>query len=172
MAEVTVKVEGADEVAAALLDAGLMSQTLAQAMKAAVDLLELKAKQLAPKKRGYGSPKSIVSRIEGRVLQAGKRGVVRSKAPHSHLVEFGTKAHSLARGAGKSRKKPRKQLPKNYHPAMHPGSAKHPFMWPAADQAKPQVDAILAKHGNDFVTKVATRQVRRRKQIEITVSKP
>lgn len=56
-------------------------------------------------------------------------GKVESKAPHSHLVEFGTRAHSLDKGAR------RKAMVINDQPVtgkiMHPGAKAKPFLQPA-----------------------------------------
>ena len=56
-------------------------------------------------------------------------GKVASKAPHSHLVEFGTRPHSLDKGAR------RKKMVVNDQPVsgkiMHPGTKAKPFMQPA-----------------------------------------
>lgn len=56
-------------------------------------------------------------------------GKVESKAPHSHLVEFGTRKHSLDKGAR------RKTMVINGQPitgkVMHPGTKAKPFLQPA-----------------------------------------
>ncbi len=56
-------------------------------------------------------------------------GTVKETAPHGHLVEFGTKPHSLDKGAK------RKVMVINGNPVsgnvMHPGAKKNPFMQPA-----------------------------------------
>lgn len=68
-------------------------------------------------------------------------GIVWSKAPHSHLVEFGTKAHALTKGTTNSAKralsgKKRFVLVIGGNPVsgthvMHPGSKPKPFLQPA-----------------------------------------
>lgn len=56
-------------------------------------------------------------------------GYVKETAPHAHLIEFGTKPHSLDKGTK------RKVMVINGNPisgnVMHPGSKAKPFMQPA-----------------------------------------
>lgn len=80
-------------------------------------------------------------------------GIVWSKAPHSHLVEFGTKAHALTKGTTNSAKRARsgkKQLvmvingnPVSGAHIMHPGSRPKPFLQPAYLQERSNyIDAV------------------------------
>lgn len=61
-------------------------------------------------------------------------GFVKATAPHSHLIEFGTKRHSLDKGAKK------KVMVINGNPVsgeiIHPGSKPRPFMQPAYYQER------------------------------------
>lgn len=72
-------------------------------------------------------------------------GTVTTKAPHAHLVEFGTKAHSLTKGttnsAGRAAKKGKRLvLVIKGNPVggeiIHPGSKPRPFMQPAYYQER------------------------------------
>jgi HK97 gp10 family phage protein len=68
-------------------------------------------------------------------------GAVTSKAPHSHLVEFGTKPHALTKGASRDseravkRKRTYVQVingnPVDGEHIMHPGTEPRPFLQPA-----------------------------------------
>lgn len=80
-------------------------------------------------------------------------GIVWSKAPHSRLVEFGTKAHALTKGTTNSAKRARsgkKQLvmvingnPVSGNHIIHPGSAPKPFLQPAYLQERGNyIDAV------------------------------
>lgn len=93
------------------------------------------ARQKAPKRRGLSSGKSLVSRIRGFVEKAtGEVGHIKSFAPHSHLIEFGTAAHSLRGGSGKSKRKRGRVMLVYGDPGIiraggqHRGSAANPFM--------------------------------------------
>lgn len=68
-------------------------------------------------------------------------GIVWSKAPHSHLVEFGTKSHLLV-PEGKTIK-----IGDNFvsGPIKHPGSKPKPFLQPAyLQERKVYIDNIKA----------------------------
>lgn len=80
-------------------------------------------------------------------------GIVWSKAPHSHLVEFGTKAHALTKGTTNSERRAKggkKQLvmvingnPVSGTHIMHPGSKAKPFLQPAYLQERGNyIDAV------------------------------
>lgn len=73
--------------------------------------------------------KSRVSTSRANYTKGKFGGKVESKAPHSHLVEFGTRPHSLDKGAR------RKKMVINGQPVagkiMHPGAKAKPFMQPS-----------------------------------------
>jgi hypothetical protein len=113
------------------------------------------ARKEAPKGRGSASSKSIVNRIRGLVDKSNPAvGFVRSYAPHSHLIEFGTKGHSLKGGSGK-----RKRNKAGWKRAMtingstdilrsnawHPGSRANPYMQRTEEQLPGEVDQILVE---------------------------
>ena len=129
-----------------------------------VKAVKERAQSEAPKRRGFGDPKSLVSKIGGRVEQAGERGVVYSRAPHSHLIELGVKAHPLESRAKVSKgqrleKRKRKSGAKSAmtingpgsgilrKTAYHRGSDAHPFMEPAIPNAHNEINRILASEG-------------------------
>ena len=132
---------------------GVPEEIKREAMPQVVKHVAEIARAEAPKRAGLSSSKSIVSRIKGSVEKAGLVGRVRAGAPHSHLIEFGTRPHSLASGSGKSKKKPGSRLKIFGDPsiirmsAMHPGSAANPFMQRADDKAPPVVERVLMEIG-------------------------
>jgi hypothetical protein len=101
----------------------------------------------APKGRGLSSPKSIASRIKGTITVPFDEGVVKAGAPHSHLLEFGVRPHSLA---GKRRKKG--HVMKIYgdseflrRDAWHPGISARPFMQQGLDAAQDDIEGVLQR---------------------------
>lgn len=85
--------------------------------------------------------KSRITTQQAKFSKGRTGGIVWSKAPHSHLVEFGTKAHALTKGTTNSAKRARsgkKQFlmvingnPVSGTHVMHPGSKPKPFLQPA-----------------------------------------
>lgn len=111
------------------------------------------AQEEAPKLRGQSSRKSIVSRITAGTERQEAIGHIRARAPHSHLIEFGTQPHSLASGTGKSRKTRGRNMMIYGTPdiirrgAFHPGSAENPFMRRTEEKLPPVVDEELVREG-------------------------
>lgn len=92
-----------------------------------------------PRVNSSGRKLDIKSRIKVKRAKFAKGklgGRVISAAPHSYLVEYGTKPHSLDKGAK------RKIMVINGHPVsgkiMHPGAKKKPFMLPSYMQERPE----------------------------------
>jgi len=112
----------------------------------------------APTLRGLSSSKSIASRITTGMEKDFAVGHIRARAPHSHLIEFGTRAHSLASGSGKSKKAKGKAMLIKGDPniirrgAWHPGSKANPFMHRTEEQLPPVVDKELLRAGNQALT--------------------
>lgn len=127
------------------------------------------AKEEAPKGRGAGSPKSIVSRIKGTVEREAAIGHIRSRAPHSHLIEFGVSGHSLVPGSGKRRwskkRNPHKVIKVNGDPsiirrgAFHGGSGANPFMERTQEQLPAVADKALQHVGERELEKCIQRGV-------------
>lgn len=102
---------------------------------------------IAPKRRGFSSSKSIASRIKGVVDVPGEWGTVRATAPHSHLLELGVRAHSLA---GKKRKKGHAMRIFGNpdiirRKAWHPGFSARPFMQRGLDAAEDDIEGVLQR---------------------------
>jgi len=133
-------------------------EVMRAAMPRIVKAVTAKAQDEAPRRRGFGSSKSIVSRIKGTVVQEGERGIVKALAPHSHLIHFGVKAHSLAPGTGKRRwnkkRNPHKVLKVFGDPgilrrsARHPGHGANPFLTRGLEKSDRDVDKILKSEGD------------------------
>lgn len=91
-----------------------------------------------------------------RVVTGAKRGTVYARlkvggkrAPHAHLVEFGTAAHKIAA-------KPGHALSFNgttVREVNHPGARAKPFMRPAADSRPPAAVAAVAAKIRERLTK-------------------
>jgi HK97 gp10 family phage protein len=64
-------------------------------------------------------------------------GVDLKKVPHAHLVEFGTQAHSLHKGARIKSGRLQSIGP------FHPGSKKHPFFIPAIKSSRGAVVKLI-----------------------------
>lgn len=97
--------------------------------------------------------KSRITTERAKLSKGRAGGRVWSKAPHSHLVEFGTKAHALTKGTTNDAKRTRggrKTLvmvvngnPVSGKHIMHPGSQPKPFLQPAYLQERGNyLDAI------------------------------
>ena len=78
---------------------------------------------------------------------------IRATAPHAHLLEFGVRAHSLAAGSGKRRKRRGKSgVMKIYgsadilrRGAWHPGFSARPFMQQGLDAAQDDIEGVLQR---------------------------
>jgi hypothetical protein len=123
-----------------------------KAVKAAAKIIAPAAKARAPRQnvRGGGGLRQAIGikAIPGRkgkstalcVVGARMRVVKMIRPPRgtklvkqipgaiAHLVEKGTAAHSISRGASRGRGNPRKATS---HPINHPGARPHPFLAPA-----------------------------------------
>jgi HK97 gp10 family phage protein len=81
--------------------------------------------------------------------------VYRDPVKYAHMVEFGTKPHTVAKGdmlARKGRKHRERQIGKK-----HPGAKPQPFLRPALDKNKGQVKATMVR-----VLKTALDEVRKK----------
>lgn len=119
------------------------------AMPEMVKVTVTHVRAVAPQARGLASPKSIVSRIVGRTEADGARGVVQARAPHSHLLEYGIQAHSLA-GKRKKRGHVMRIMGREdilRRGAWHPGIKARPFMQPGLAAAKDDILDALAQAG-------------------------
>jgi hypothetical protein len=159
MAKVTIVIKGSLPQLA-----HVPTSVIRASMPRMVKAVKEAAQAEAPKRRGFGNPKSLVSRIGGRVEQGGELGRVWSRAPHSHLIEKGVKAHPLeSRAIVKKKvrleKRKRKSGAKSAmtipggggillrKTAYHRGSDAHPFMEPAIPNAHSEINHILASEG-------------------------
>lgn len=74
---------------------------------------------------------TLKKRIRTKMEKDAPIGWVESQAPHSHLIENGTKRHSLGKGV----KRINGRVVKGE--VIHPGSRPYPFMRPAFEQEAP-----------------------------------
>ena len=157
----TINVEGAMELSAALADEGSVTRIHQDALVEAVDLLVRTAKSKAPVKTG-----KLQKSIRGVVNGPKNYGVVQPYAKHAMFAELGTKRHLIM--AGKKTYKRKRlminakvkkalRLPDGSYRAwvMHPGATKHAFLWPTVDATRSQVEAILSKAGEGYVIRVS-----------------
>ena len=166
---VAITLQGATELAGALSDRQQIRLTKVKTLLEAVQLLEDEAKARVPHRSGKSR---LRSRIKGKVDPSGNSGRVVSWAPHSHLIEYGTKPHPITVGARRMRrgqwrtyaKKAKRALtlPMGLRAsAQHPGAQEHPFMHPALEENQDQIDRLLQKHGEDLVIRIANTKARR-----------
>lgn len=80
------------------------------------------------KSRIHNVTGTLSKRINNSYNSDGLGGLVRSRAPHSHLVEFGTKPHGQE---PRPRSRALRIAGKFFEKITHPGSKPHPFMQPA-----------------------------------------
>lgn len=100
-----------------------------------------------------GSGRPVQHRAVVTISKAkGKRGV--SPRSYAHLVEFGTRPHSLGKGSMLDPFR-RSAKVKNQHGATHPGTAPQPFMRPAFDGKKFEAVRVCA----DTVRREATSEL-------------
>ncbi len=76
---------------------------------------------------------TLKKRIRTKMERDAPVGWVESKGPHSHLIEYGTKRHSLGKGV----KRINGQIVQG--DVSHPGSRPYPFMRPAFEQEAPKL---------------------------------
>jgi HK97 gp10 family phage protein len=99
-----------------------------------------------PKPGKPGKPKKFA-----RMVQRGSKQVERVPTFYAHLVEKGTRPHALGKGSEiphANAKRRAAQIRKgrlNQHGHMHPGAKAHPFMAPALEKNKGQVDTIIMR---------------------------
>lgn len=133
--------------------AGVPMRVKQMALPEIVAVAARHTQDVAPKDRGMSSPKSIVRRIKGFVDVPGEWGSVRATAPHTHLLELGVKAHSLAAGSGKRRKRRNKSGVMTIYGspdilrlgAWHPGFSARPFMQRGLDAAEDDIEGVLQR---------------------------
>jgi hypothetical protein len=133
--------------------AGVPMRIKREALPDIVKVAALHVQDVAPKGRGFSSPKSIVSRIRGVVDMPGEWGSVRATAPHAHLLELGVNAHSLAAGSGKKRRRRKKSGVMTIYGsseilrrgAWHPGFSARPFMQQGLDAAEDDIEGVLQR---------------------------
>jgi HK97 gp10 family phage protein len=148
-----INVEGATELAGALLDQGNVNKIHQDALVEIVDLLVRTAKSKAPVKSG-----KLRKSIRGQINPQKNFGYVQPYAKHAHLVEFGTKGHAIGPRKFRKRGKLRAAVGVKGQWARahvwHKGSQKHPFLWPTVDATQNEVQAILEKHGEQYIVRV------------------
>jgi hypothetical protein len=137
--------------------AGVPMRIKREALPLIVKIAAQHTADIAPKRRGFSSSKSIASRIKGVVDVPGEWGSVRATAPHSHLLELGVEAHSLAAGSGKKRRRRKKSgamkifgnpdIIRRGTPTFpwHPGFGARPFMQRGLDAAQDDIEGVLQR---------------------------
>jgi HK97 gp10 family phage protein len=137
---VTVELTGLKELESNLrqFSAEVQDTMLLEAVREGAEVVRAEAIRLAPRERGLASPKSIISRIKIRMKQPdrfGVRALVIAGAPHSHLLEFGTKAHKILAKVKKALAD--KATGKFFGKVVnHPGNRARPFLRPAYETRK------------------------------------
>ncbi len=147
---VTVEVQGLRELSERLrvLPLEIQKQIMVGAVDAGAQVIQREAERLAPKKRGFSSPKSLVSRIIRRRKSDAEVSEVQvsilAKAPHAHLVHFGTAAHEIR--AKRKKVLADKAAGKIFGKTVkHPGAKAQPFLSRAFESKKREaLDKIAA----------------------------
>ena len=126
----------------------IQKRVLVGALRAGGRVIAKQAKARVPIK--FGRLKKNIAVIAGKF----ERGTAivyvhtKPKAWYSHMIEFGTKPHAVAK---KSNTSSGKQTGK-----MHPGGKAHPYMRPAFDTTHKEVlDAIGQKLADGIIKEVA-----------------
>ena len=110
------------------------------------------SKSFASKKTKTGAVAVIGARRKTEVqVQHGNKTITAIPANYAHLVEFGTRAHSLAKGATLKRKSGKGVTKGQGSGPQHPGAKPKPFMKPAWDSTK---DAVGEKVATEIVKEV------------------
>jgi HK97 gp10 family phage protein len=137
---VIVEVSGLKELEANLrqFSDDVRDKMLTDATRAGAEVVQVEAINLAPKKRGLASSLSIASRIKIRMKQPdqfGVRALIVAGAPHSHLLEFGTKPHKIVT---KTKKALADKAANLFFGKVvnHPGNRARPFLRPAFEMRK------------------------------------
>lgn len=137
---------------------GLPERIARRAMPGAVKFVTEKARELAPKRRS--GPKSLVAKINGKVLDDGVSGVVQATARHAHLVHDGTAPHEISvREKTDSTRHAMRYVTrgsvKYRSVALHPGATANPFLDKARDESVPDVEQILRKSAELEIAEVS-----------------
>lgn len=104
------------------------------------------SKSFASKKTKTGAVGVVGARAKvAQQIQAQGKEKRADASYYAHLVEFGTRAHSLAKGSKLARKnKPEQRDIGQGVGAQHPGATAKPFLKPAWDSTQAQVGEIVA----------------------------
>lgn len=97
-----------------------------------------------PKPGKQAKPKKFSRKVKVKGLY-GEREMERTPTYYAHLVEFGTRAHSLGKGARIARKDKRR-VKVSQHGMKHPGAVEKPFMRPAHEYGKSISVETIRKH--------------------------
>lgn len=93
--------------------------------------------------RGRKSRKGTVKSLYAKMMEHGKNGRPRMPSKYAHLVEFGTRPHTVGKGDRHPANVRRNEKAKQTGP-MHPGARAKPFIRPAWDENRQASLATLA----------------------------
>lgn len=160
--EFDVQVKGLDGVDRMLADLPLRVGRSVQvaALKKAAEPIAEAARRLAPKRTGV---------LAASIRVAVKRGATAARATvqigleapgrwYGHLVEFGTKPHSLSPGDARSRR-----YVANPDGPWHPGTSPQPFMRPAFEFMKNHAIDVYVQSIRAEIERYLKRQAKRRR---------
>lgn len=113
------------------------------AMPEAVETVTRRAREVAPQSP-KPHPNKLRDRIEGRIEDSGRKGIIAARAPHAHLVHDGTKSH-LERAKKRAMVIPVTGGFVLRRTARHPGARAQPFLRRAAEDCREDLHRILRK---------------------------
>ena len=91
--------------------------------------------------KGPGGKRRTVTKLGQKFAAAGQNPIY-----YAHLIEFGTRAHSVARGASLRKHKGGGK--------MHPGAKAYPFLRPAVDQKVAAIRGAMTKAASAALAKM------------------
>lgn len=123
-------------------------------MRRATKIAGLQARKEAPDS-GIKHKSKLNKTIRYDVLDQGRQGRVRAKAPHAHLVHDGVRAHVIP--APKDPAIARRAFPlyAGGHSVRHPGARANPFLVRAAEKVRPEMEQVLREEGAAALAEVA-----------------
>jgi len=121
-------------------------------MREGVKIAREQARQEVPVRSGH-----LKKALRYSVGRGGVEGKVRApKAPHAHLVHDGTAAHTITATSKESARRGWKWYRGSIHRKVrHPGARAQPFLVDAGENARPEIEAAMARRGQEVLAEVA-----------------
>jgi HK97 gp10 family phage protein len=117
-------------------------------------VIAIEARKTAPDS-GYSHKNKLNKSITFRSRNNGLAMAVVVKAPHSHLVHDGTRAHPIAPKTLESARRGYRFYGGTMNPVQHPGSRSQPFLTDAGESQRPKVEQVMRERAIEVLELIA-----------------